>query len=114
MIPARSNQACVASSIHCATAASTATGQLSITGWSYRWSAAIRSAKALASAIVVLKIAVTSSAVSTTSRQRKIEAQGGAILTQAARSEEHTSELQSLMRISYAVFCLKKNTNNVT
>src|SRR3546814_8460485 len=27
------------------------------------------------------------------------------------RSEEHTSELQSLMRISYAVFCLKKNTN---
>src|SRR3546814_8665011 len=28
----------------------------------------------------------------------------------AARSEEHTSELQSLMRISYAVFCLKKTT----
>src|SRR3546814_4116290 len=31
------------------------------------------------------------------------------------RSEEHTSELQSLMRISYAVFCLKKKTNiNIT
>src|SRR3546814_6576775 len=32
------------------------------------------------------------------------------------RSEEHTSELQSLMRISYAVFCLKKkkNQNNIT
>src|SRR3546814_3422852 len=29
----------------------------------------------------------------------------------AARSEEHTSELQSLMRISYAVFCLKKQKN---
>src|SRR3546814_10481119 len=28
------------------------------------------------------------------------------------RSEEHTSELQSLMRISYAVFCLKKKKNN--
>src|SRR3546814_3967240 len=28
------------------------------------------------------------------------------------RSEEHTSELQSLMRISYAVFCLKKKTYN--
>src|SRR3546814_9829535 len=28
----------------------------------------------------------------------------------SARSEEHTSELQSLMRISYAVFCLKKKT----
>src|SRR3546814_9787245 len=31
-----------------------------------------------------------------------------------ARSEEHTSELQSLMRISYAVFCLKKKTENMT
>src|SRR3546814_4990286 len=30
------------------------------------------------------------------------------------RSEEHTSELQSLMRISYAVFCLKKKTNKTT
>src|SRR3546814_7775216 len=30
------------------------------------------------------------------------------------RSEEHTSELQSLMRISYAVFCLKKNTSTQT
>src|SRR3546814_7639347 len=30
------------------------------------------------------------------------------------RSEEHTSELQSLMRISYAVFCLKKKNNNST
>src|SRR3546814_10130808 len=29
----------------------------------------------------------------------------------AGRSEEHTSELQSLMRISYAVFCLNKKTN---
>src|SRR3546814_8071363 len=30
----------------------------------------------------------------------------------ASRSEEHTSELQSLMRISYAVFCLKTKTHN--
>src|SRR3546814_5534156 len=30
------------------------------------------------------------------------------------RSEEHTSELQSLMRISYAVFCLKKKINHTT
>src|SRR3546814_8304039 len=30
------------------------------------------------------------------------------------RSEEHTSELQSLMRISYAVFCLKKKNTNIT
>src|SRR3546814_10160284 len=33
-------------------------------------------------------------------------------IVQTQRSEEHTSELQSLMRISYAVFCLKKKTNN--
>src|SRR3546814_4289989 len=32
----------------------------------------------------------------------------------AARSEEHTSELQSLMRTSYAVFCLKKKKTNKT
>src|SRR3546814_9166548 len=32
----------------------------------------------------------------------------------AGRSEEHTSELQSLMRISYAVFCLKKKTMKTT
>src|SRR3546814_2303392 len=31
----------------------------------------------------------------------------------AARSEEHTSELQSLMRISYAVFCLKKKKQEI-
>src|SRR3546814_4036495 len=31
-------------------------------------------------------------------------------ITGLTRSEEHTSELQSLMRISYAVFCLKKKT----
>src|SRR3546814_8185797 len=32
---------------------------------------------------------------------------------QEARSEEHTSELQSLMRISYAVFCLKKKMKKI-
>src|SRR3546814_6043359 len=35
---------------------------------------------------------------------------GGLRLIQLLRSEEHTSELQSLMRISYAVFCLNKKT----
>src|SRR3546814_9463836 len=41
----------------------------------------------------------------------------GAVGAFVVRSEEHTSELQSLMRISYAVFCLKKKTckhNNST
>src|SRR3546814_9428121 len=45
--------------------------------------------------------------------RRKIE--GGAEAVMALeRSEEHTSELQSLMRISYAVFCLKKKTKQHT
>src|SRR3546814_10343723 len=34
---------------------------------------------------------------------------GAEMIVQKHRSEEHTSELQSLMRTSYAVFCLKKN-----
>src|SRR3546814_7285078 len=36
------------------------------------------------------------------------DGEAGSALTGGIRSEEHTSELQSLMRISYAVFCLKK------
>src|SRR3546814_6845176 len=51
--------------------------------------------------------------VSTIRRQtaiRRLRLRGSRI----GRSEEHTSELQSLMRISYAVFCLKKKTNNKT
>src|SRR3546814_15447725 len=39
---------------------------------------------------------------------RRVRRQAG----QQHRSEEHTSELQSLMRISYAVFCLKKKQND--
>src|SRR3546814_6315470 len=38
----------------------------------------------------------------------------GAIEGVAGRSEEHTSELQSLMRVSYAVFCLKKKNKKRT
>src|SRR3546814_10547848 len=38
----------------------------------------------------------------------------GAASRSGDRSEEHTSELQSLMRISYAVFCLKKTNNTTT
>src|SRR3546814_4416987 len=39
---------------------------------------------------------------------------GHAVAGRGMRSEEHTSELQSLMRISYAVFCLKKKKQNNT
>src|SRR3546814_6243258 len=48
-------------------------------------------------------------------RARTLPAVGASIdaLKFGVRSEEHTSELQSLMRISYAVFCLKKNNTYV-
>src|SRR3546814_1329599 len=39
---------------------------------------------------------------------KRVDARQGDLHVGQARSEEHTSELQSLMRISYAVFCLKK------
>src|SRR3546814_9009565 len=46
-------------------------------------------------------------------QSRLLEADAFGCFTLARlRSEEHTSELQSLMRISYAVFCLKKKTKN--
>src|SRR3546814_6541285 len=51
--------------------------------------------------------ALSESQVFTSLWDLKDEAEMGHI----QRSEEHTSELQSLMRISYAVFCLKKKTN---
>src|SRR3546814_6108484 len=41
-------------------------------------------------------------------RALRLEAATSEDMAQMRRSEEHTSELQSLMRISYAVFCLKK------
>src|SRR3546814_1753991 len=44
-------------------------------------------------------------------RARKIAPAPAGSRESRKRSEEHTSELQSLMRISYAVFCLKKKTN---
>src|SRR3546814_6522638 len=51
------------------------------------------------------------SIVSRLSRARLAAATIPSQLAGDARSEEHTSELQSLMRISYAVFCLKKKNN---
>src|SRR3546814_1864881 len=44
--------------------------------------------------------------------ERSVSGRGNGLMS--SRSEEHTSELQSLMRISYAVFCLKKkNSHNL-
>src|SRR3546814_4520141 len=46
--------------------------------------------------------------ISQFSRPAPMTFSGGSEMIRACRSEEHTSELQSLMRISYAVFCVKK------
>src|SRR3546814_7054880 len=54
-------------------------------------------------------------ALSPTERERLVQGDGPIRWwygTREERSEEHTSELQSLMRISYAVFCLKKKKTN--
>src|SRR3546814_1267440 len=51
----------------------------------------------------------TSHGMEPTARAITLARRIGHVLT---RSEEHTSELQSLMRISYAAFCLKKNIHN--
>src|SRR3546814_2794324 len=45
-------------------------------------------------------------------RRRHPRRSGLPVSRRPCRSEEHTSELQSLMRISYAVFCLKKQNNH--
>src|SRR3546814_7166469 len=50
-------------------------------------------------------------------RPLRLRSGGGGLISSVAdyhRSEEHTSELQSLMRISYAVFCLKKKKTTIT
>src|SRR3546814_10269828 len=47
------------------------------------------------------------------SSSKDLASNGMKVSAGSPRSEEHTSELQSLMRISYAVFCLKKKKNKV-
>src|SRR3546814_3088346 len=62
------------------------------------------------SAFAVAKVSTYATSRSALQHRHLVAAQGQDI--DAIRSEEHTSELQSLMRISYAVFCLKKKTKN--
>src|SRR3546814_5268095 len=71
------------------------------------WSSAIKMRCRFSACV----ICVMSMKVTTTPSTRLLESRYGARRSKyclASRSEEHTSELQSLMRISYAVFCLKK------
>src|SRR3546814_2176978 len=63
-------------------------------------------------------LAVTSTSMPATSNAPELSSasatgpESPSCCAMTARSEEHTSELQSLMRISYAVFCLKKKQHN--
>src|SRR3546814_3818316 len=57
------------------------------------------------------RIELGASALQCDAQPAAYDRRGGAARDRLLRSEEHTSELQSLMRISYAVFCLKKKTN---
>src|SRR3546814_8500229 len=52
-------------------------------------------------------------AISPDGKQAAVVAYGGTTIDLFDRSEEHTSELQSLMRTSYAVFCLKKKKHEI-
>src|SRR3546814_3917112 len=58
--------------------------------------------------------ATTPASLHPTRRRRAACASTCPATSAAGRSEEHTSELQSLMRISYAVFCLKKKKQKTT
>src|SRR3546814_3307976 len=71
-----------------------------------------RASSACASALLILcaPVWLRSSRLSQTCAPTRSEKRGASV-SGVGRSEEHTSELQSLMRISYAVFCLKKKNH---
>src|SRR3546814_19434394 len=62
----------------------------------------------IACAVLALALTLLLGTMSGSAREVRASADAGRAALHAQRSEEHTSELQSLMRISYAVFCLKK------
>src|SRR3546814_6643410 len=75
-----------------------------------RWSIVCRTVAPPAAGFQYMKDARNHPPVIDPSRTRLVPGQVRLDRQPSFRSEEHTSELQSLMRISYAVFCLKKKT----
>src|SRR3546814_2662236 len=71
--------------------------------------------QALGNALVVIALDPAQNIALGREEQRAFDFEhaGSQALDADRRSEEHTSELQSLMRISYAVFCLKKKNNKI-
>src|SRR3546814_7517523 len=80
--------------------------------WVPRWMAFPPSAYTLRGGVATVKAAERAQWIAEQERpdEPDPDAPASAAVLPADRSEEQTSELQSLMRISYAVFCLKKNT----
>src|SRR3546814_3071550 len=81
-----------------------------------RWSCRVAASRRLRSAVLAAVARWRRSPIWARSRatMSSDSAAGSALSALALRSEEHTSELQSLMRISYAVFCLKKKKTRQT
>src|SRR3546814_4082035 len=80
-------------------------------GWSFAGSAIFGLALSVASTVVLLRALQARDMVETDKGRIAVGwliVEDLAMVFALVRSEEHTSELQSLMRISYAVFCLKK------
>src|SRR3546814_10866407 len=77
--------------------------------WRYDWPFAVATLGTIA-AYIVFTLVVTEKRMVYRRSMNDLDSKANS----KARSEEHTSELQSLMRISYAVFCLKKKTERQT
>src|SRR3546814_9993939 len=86
---------------------------MQVTSSARRGSSPRSSATASESGVAVLPGPIRSSGTAAVVAAGAAAAAAGAgVVPGVGRSEEHTSELQSLMRISYAVFCLKKKKKN--
>src|SRR3546814_9676374 len=79
-----------------------------------RSEACVRIWKRPAATPVAILFAISSGPTLALPTSLRVNASSSALVARWVRSEEHTSELQSLMRISYAVFCLKKKTTKTT
>src|SRR3546814_6141692 len=75
------------------------------------WSGKRAAASAEATSVMLMALRLASTEACCEARIEPVTTIASPSLAASSRSEEHTSELQSLMRISYAVFCLKKKKN---
>src|SRR3546814_6857546 len=89
----------------------TALGIPAVTLWVCSTKNLQRSAQEVSGILAAIQDKLADLATDPLVHQRQVRVRAAGRLNLLPRSEEHTSELQSLMRISYAVFCLKKKKN---